>query len=155
MWQPCELLYTCYLLTYLQQSDEQVCVQPPYLGSQHDAARSRSGACSYRSISGSTGARAAAKLLLHSGAGGRCGSKGGCYRRDRQTDGRTLDRYIDSAWHTTRACSVNNCEVCLIQTLDRRLAHVPYSQRSHSFVWSWRPLNYSLYRLPSNLLNVV
>jgi len=41
----------------------------------------------------------AAKLLLLSGAGGRHGSKDSRYRRDRQTDGRTPDRYIDMAPH--------------------------------------------------------
>jgi len=46
------------------------------------------------SISGSfaTGAQAAEKLLLCCGAGGRYGSKGGYYRRDRQTDTQLLRR---------------------------------------------------------------
>ena len=47
----------------------------------------------------------AARSLLRSDAAGRYGSKGGCYRRDRQTDGRTPNRYIESAPHTMRAAS--------------------------------------------------
>ena len=34
-------------------------------------------------------------------------SQDGCYRRDRQTDGRTPDRYVDPAPHTMRAASIN------------------------------------------------
>ena len=57
----------------------QHCVEPPYLGSQHDATRSRSSdACSCRSISAAC-AQPAADID----------------RRDRQTDGRTPDRYIE------------------------------------------------------------
>ena len=154
MWQPCELLYTCYLLTYLQQSDEQVCVEPrtSALNMTLPAAAARAPADINPYLAAAAPAQRQSCCCTLAQAADVDRKAAAIDGTDRRTDGQTLDRYVDSAWYTTRACSVNNCEVCLIQTLDRRLAHVPYSQRSHSFVWSWRPLNY---RLPSNLLNVV
>jgi len=58
---------------------------------------------------------AAAELLLLSGASGRCGSKGGCYRRDRRTttDGRTDNRPLPrpcSAYYAVVSTSLHECE---------------------------------------------
>jgi len=52
---------------------------------------------------------------LRCGLGGRCGSKGGCCRRDRQTDGRTPHRCIDPA--PREAGNVNKLQLIQIRSL--------------------------------------